>query len=132
MATQNSGAAPLQTGKGRAVRIPLTYYKSLNGHEKGKLALTGLAVLATFGWLAWGLLAQSDGGNSRYSRGPVAKAHAKWDSDCQACHISFSPISEQSLFMSHPAACRQQLQELPRKTGAQAVSSGDRRSLPGP
>ena len=111
MPTQNTGAAPLQTGKGRAVRIPLTYYKSLNGLEKGKLVLTFLAVLVTLGWLAWGAFAQPDGGSSRYSRGPVASAHAKWDTDCQACHVSFSPISGQNLFLSHPTPADKKCQD---------------------
>ena len=77
MATQKTGAAPLQTGKGRATRIPLNYFKTLNGLEKGKLCLTLLAVVLTLGWLAWGAFAQKDGGDSRYSRGPVAKVHAQ-------------------------------------------------------
>ena len=35
----------------------------------------------------------SDGGNLRYSRGPVASVHATWEQKCEACHTPFRPIS---------------------------------------
>ena len=103
MATKKPGSTPLQTGKDRAIRIPLDYYKSLNGIEKAKLGLTVIACILTVGWLVWGAVAEPGGGSMRYSRGPVSSAHEKMDSDCMQCHTAFSPISEQNLFMSHPA-----------------------------
>ena len=106
MATPNS-SAPLPTGKGRASRIPLDYYKSLNGLERTKLTLTLVALCGTAIWLAWGAFAQPNGGQARYSHGPVAAVHAKWDNDCMACHVPFSPISDQNLFMNHPATADQ-------------------------
>ncbi len=72
--------------------------------------LAGVAVLGTCVWLALGF-ATSDGGQSRYSRGQVAKVHEKWNNDCQACHVPFSPISEQSLFMSHPSPADKNCQD---------------------
>src|SRR5439155_3495234 len=34
-----------------------------------------------------------DEGRLRYSRGPVASAHATWEATCEACHAPFSPIT---------------------------------------
>jgi hypothetical protein len=82
---------PPETGKQRASRIPLDYYKQPNSLERWKLWL-GLAVLLlTTGWLAAGLL-RSDQGRTDYSRGPVAAVHATWEDNCTVCHIPFSPI----------------------------------------
>jgi predicted CXXCH cytochrome family protein len=102
MATPTPGPGPLQTGKGRASRIPLNYFKQLNGLEKTKLGLTVVALVLTGAWLAWGL-AQPGGGSLRYSHGPVTLAHASLESNCEACHVPFSPISEQNLFLKHPS-----------------------------
>jgi predicted CXXCH cytochrome family protein len=103
MATPATPPAPLQTGKGRASRIPLDYFKSLNGLEKTKLVVTAVAVLAAGAWLAWGAFAPGGGGSMRYSHGPVSLAHADIETNCEACHKPFSPISEQNLFMKHPS-----------------------------
>jgi hypothetical protein len=103
MATQNPVTPPLQTGKGRASRIPLNYFKTLNGLERAKLLLTVVALVAAGAWVAWGAFVQRTGGEMRYSRGPVALVHAANEADCQSCHVPFSPISEQNLFMKHPS-----------------------------
>src|SRR5208337_2485507 len=80
------------TGKQRAIRIPLDYFKQPNPLERWKLWLSGIALLLAAGWIIAGLV-QSDQGRSRYSRGPLAKVHAAWDTECSACHVSFSPIN---------------------------------------
>jgi len=103
MATQKGGT-PRETGKGRAARVPLDYYKSPDGLLKAKLVLTAVAVLAAVGWLAWGVFARPDGGRTRFARGPVATVHAPTENDCKSCHVAFSPMSEQNLFMRHPSA----------------------------
>jgi hypothetical protein len=80
-----------ETGKQRASRIPLDYFKRPNAVERWKLWLTAIALLLTVGWLGWGFV-RSDQGRMRYSRGPVASVHATWEAQCDACHISFTPI----------------------------------------
>jgi hypothetical protein len=83
--------ASQETGKQRATRIPLDYYKEPNSLERWKLGLGLAALLLTTGWLAAGLL-QSDQGRTNYSRGPVAAVHATWEDNCTVCHVPFSPI----------------------------------------
>ena len=66
-------AARKDDGKARASRIPLDYYKTGDAIGRGKVALSGLAVLAAVGWWATGfslggsrgLVDQSDRGRLR-------------------------------------------------------------------
>jgi Cytochrome c7 and related cytochrome c len=83
---------PHETGKQRAAKVPLDYYKRPDALEKWKLWLTAAAAAVTVGWLIVGLF-RSDAGESRYSRGPVANVHAVWEDNCNACHAPFTPIS---------------------------------------
>lgn len=88
------------TGKQRASRIPLDYYKKLDQFARWKLLLSGVAGIAALAWLASGLsfggpglVKSSTAGKMRYSHGPVARVHATWDAKCEACHAPFSSIS---------------------------------------
>jgi hypothetical protein len=92
MAPPETGKASPETGKQRAARIPLDYYKKPNRLERWTLWLGLAALLATGGWLAAGLL-RDDRGRGNYSRGPVAAVHAAWESNCTACHVPFTPIN---------------------------------------
>ena len=94
---------PPETGKRRASRISLTYFKTPNGLEKAKVLLMVFAVFVAAGWLAWGTFIRPAQGRMSYSRGPVASVHAAWDNQCSACHTDFSPMSEGNPFMKHPA-----------------------------
>lgn len=85
--------AATETGKQRAARIPLDYYKRPTPLERWKVRLGLLALVAAVAWLAGGLL-QGDGGNLRFSRGPVAHVHQTWDAKCVACHEPFVPIQK--------------------------------------
>src|SRR5262245_26128652 len=80
-----------ETGKERAGRVPLDYYKRPDRLERWKLGLGGAALAVVVVWLAGGLLAR-DGGRLRWSRGPVADVHATWDATCEACHVPFTPM----------------------------------------
>lgn len=82
-----------ETGKQRAARIPLDYFKQPDRLERWKRYLLGAGVILPTIWLLSGYL-ESDQGRLRYSRGPVADVHAMWDSSCTACHESFTPIKE--------------------------------------
>ena len=98
MATHEPGRpqppAVRETARQRATRIPLDYFKRLDGLEKWRLGLSALALLVVLGgWAAWGL-ASADRARGAYSRGPVAAAHAAWDRDCAACHVEYVPISK--------------------------------------
>lgn len=79
---------PSVTGKQRAARIPLDYYKRPNFMEawKGTLALLAFVVTVGVAAAAWVL---KGGGGAYISRGPVAAVHAAWDDKCEACHADF-------------------------------------------
>lgn len=83
--------AAKETGKQRAARIPLDYFKHPTRLERWKEWLGVIALVVSAGWLAAGLLRQ-DRGDLRYSRGPVANVHQTWDANCAACHEAFVPI----------------------------------------
>ncbi len=87
--------ATRETGKQRAARIPLDYYKRPNRMErwKGLLALAALVVCVGAAAAAW---AFRDGGRPFLTRGPVAAVHAAWDNRCEACHADFRPMSKGS------------------------------------
>jgi hypothetical protein len=80
-----------ETGKQRASRIPLDYYKHRNALERWKVWLAGAGLLVPIGWLAAGLF-RPDGGRLAFARGPVAAVHATWEDNCTACHEPFQPI----------------------------------------
>jgi hypothetical protein len=83
---------PLKTGKQRATRIPLDYYRHRDRLESWKRWLTGGAFLLVLGWVLSGLV-WTDQGRLRYSRGPLATVHATWETKCDACHVAYEPMS---------------------------------------
>ncbi len=97
-----------ETGRQRALRIPLDYFKRPGPLDSAKLALSGLALVITCGWLAWGW-AQGPAGDLRYSRGPVAQVHQAWDARCEACHVDYVPIAKGNWLLpaTAPVAGRQ-------------------------
>src|SRR3954451_16887790 len=88
-----------ETGRQRATRIPLDYFKRPDALTRWKGWLSLLALLVAGGWAVSGLV-RSDQGRLSYSRGPVAAVHAAWDSDCAACHVDFSPMSRQNFLVT--------------------------------
>jgi hypothetical protein len=81
-----------ETGKFRAARIPLDYYKRSDRITRWRWRLVVLALLAAGGFAA-ATLARGQRGSALVSRGPVAAVHAAWDDNCNACHTSFQPLS---------------------------------------
>ncbi|MCI0460753.1 MAG: cytochrome c3 family protein [Gemmataceae bacterium] len=85
-----------ESGKQRAGRIPLNYFRKPNRLErwKNRLAVGALVVA-----VAWPLLrfVRRNEGRTDYMRGPVAQAHAFIEADCHRCHVPFTPISGPSL-----------------------------------
>jgi hypothetical protein len=90
--------APQETGKQRAARIPLDYYKKPDNLQRLKGWLTDIAFVALV-WLIVGVVWQSRG-QSLYSRGPVAAVHAAWEDNCNACHTPFQPLSGESFLLN--------------------------------
>src|SRR5262249_51146767 len=88
-----------ETGRDRARRISMDYFKRGSALERGKLWLTALAVLLALAWLGF-RFAQGERGNSMFSRGHVAAVHAAWNQTCQACHVDFNPINRQNFLVA--------------------------------
>jgi Cytochrome c7 and related cytochrome c len=87
---------PNTTGKQRASRIPLDYYKTPDPVSSRKLFLTKLACLATLVWIftlipacAVPAAKKSPVGLDRFSHGPVCKMHQSIGYECSACHVNF-------------------------------------------
>jgi hypothetical protein len=79
------------SGKSRAQRIPLDYFRQPNRYDAWRRRLSLLAMLVCGGYAAWALFAP--GGKSQFSTGPLSLAHAAIEQDCQLCHQDFSPIA---------------------------------------
>jgi len=82
------------TGKSRSQRINIDYYrqKTWLTRSRGLLALAaGLAAVC------YCLFVFAAGSASQLSTGPVAAAHASFESDCQQCHLDFTPIAGDSI-----------------------------------
>ena len=87
-------ATPRTTSRELVARIDRSYYTrpSVMRTWRGWLGVAGLGLAA--GWCVWGILDQP----RHHAPGPVVAAHARWERDCQACHIPFAPIKDDTLF----------------------------------
>jgi predicted CXXCH cytochrome family protein len=91
---------PAQSGKERASRIPLDYFKQPDAVARWKGRLSLAACVLVLGALALGRdwlgtfgLRENAQGRAWASRGPLANVHAAWDTRCEACHVDFRPIA---------------------------------------
>ncbi|MSR31056.1 MAG: hypothetical protein EXR99_06060 [Gemmataceae bacterium] len=80
-----------ETGKQRATRIRLNYYRTWTPFDRCKAFLTLLALTMSLGWAAF-VFARGDLGSYVFSRGTLADAHAAWNENCSVCHQNFTPI----------------------------------------
>jgi hypothetical protein len=87
-----------ETSKKRSGRIPLDYYKKRDRLTSWRLILSVVAVLVAvawasgLGWNFWSPSARAERARRLASHGPLTRAHATWDAQCEACHTSFQPI----------------------------------------
>ncbi|MBI3411763.1 MAG: hypothetical protein HY040_25815 [Planctomycetes bacterium] len=91
--------AQRESGKQRATRIPLDYFKAANPLEKWKGLLGWAALLIPAAWLGASYvlsLARGQEPDLHASRGPVAAVHQAWNAQCSACHVPFQAISSHS------------------------------------
>src|SRR5205823_2370177 len=109
------------SGKQRASRIPLDYYKKPDRMTLRKRFWTKVAAAGALVWLLTYLPASmvpagrnTPLGNNRFSHGPVCKAHQGMGFECSACHVSFPMLGSRETV------------ELP---GARSTFSGDLRCL---
>ncbi len=82
-------------------RIDRTYFQRPSRFQKIRRGLLLAALVAGAAWGAWAAFDAP----RQVATGPVAAVHAKWESDCSACHVPFTPIKDNTFFSS--AATRQ-------------------------
>src|SRR5262245_15570544 len=81
-----------ETGKQRAFRIPLDYYKKPDPVFRRKLVLTGIISIAVLVWLGTLMVPAKNSplNNNRFSHGTVCTHHQPFVHDCAACHVDFA------------------------------------------
>lgn len=80
-----------QSGKSRAQRIRLDYFRQHHWLRTWRWIATAGAVLGAAGYLAWVSLVP--GGVAHLSTGEISAAHAAFDQNCSQCHSDFVPIA---------------------------------------
>jgi hypothetical protein len=80
-----------ETGKQRASKIPLDYFRHASRLDRWRWWLAIIALAATLAWIGWAVVS-GKAAQLHYSPGPLAEVHALWDDQCEACHIPFEPI----------------------------------------
>ena len=79
---------PPDTGRQRASRIPLDYFKTpVSGSAAKALATIAVVVAAAAWWTGGILLGRQDA--AFHSPGSLASVHHTWESQCSACHADF-------------------------------------------
>lgn len=78
------------TSREHVSRINRAYFKQLSAFQATRRWLIIAGVVIGVGWCAWGAIDVP----RHYSPGPVAAVHAKWENDCNACHVPLSPIKD--------------------------------------
>ena len=81
---------PRDSARQRALRIPLDYHRTRGPLWAWRLGITLACFVAGGIYIAW-VLAGGKPAASQMSTGVLARDHARWDSDCKACHAPFVP-----------------------------------------
>jgi hypothetical protein len=81
---------PRDSARQRALRIPLAYHRARGPLGVWKLSLTLVCCVTGGIYFAW-VLAGGKPAATQVSPGILAKDHARWDSNCKACHVAFIP-----------------------------------------
>jgi hypothetical protein len=81
-----------ETGKQRSQRIQIDYYRKKGGLQHLK---TVCVLAALIGSALYAFYVLAAGGQTHTSTGPLSRAHAAFENDCQQCHEDFTPIDAQ-------------------------------------
>src|SRR5436309_2225759 len=103
---------PHDAQKEPAPRTTLGWHEQSSRVAYWKERLGIVALSASVLWLATNLVA-SDQQDFYSSRGPVASVHQMWGANCNACHVSFTPISSHAWgapFLGHAEVSSQRCQ----------------------
>ena len=97
-----SGSAPnRQTSRGQVSRIDRSYFHRRSWFQQARWWLIVACLGLGAAWAVWGAFDT----RLHHSPGDVAAVHAKWENDCNACHVPFSPIKDNTWLST--AATRQ-------------------------
>ncbi len=118
------------TGRQRASRIPLDYFKTPSLWQRRKLLATIVVAVASAAWWSAGiLLGHQDA--AFHAPGSLASVHHTWEPQCSACHADFHPIRDDALGTrwegGTPAAdqkcqaCHQGAEHHPEKQGSETA-----------
>jgi hypothetical protein len=102
-----------EAAKERSTRTPLDCHTQADSLARWKERLGGGALLLSVVWLGSNFFT-SDQRDFHASRGPVAAVHQIWETECQACHGDFTPISSNSWappFLGDPLESSKRCQE---------------------
>lgn len=94
-------AAQRQTSRGRVARIDRSYFHRRSRFQRARSWLIFACLGLGVAWAGWGAY----DARLHHSPGDVAAVHAKWENDCNACHVPFSPIKDHTWLST--AATRQ-------------------------
>ena len=89
-----------ESAKQRALRIPLAYHRARGALGRTKVGLSLLFFLGGGLYIAW-VLGGGRPAATQVSPGVLAIAHARWESDCRACHVPFVPTRSDSFGATH-------------------------------
>lgn len=78
------------TTREKASRIQRDYYLRPSPLQRLRWVLVVTAVAGGAAWCVWGGFDPV----RHHTPGPVATAHARWESDCNACHVPFTPVKD--------------------------------------
>jgi predicted CXXCH cytochrome family protein len=87
---------PPVTGRQRASRIPLDYFKTPSLWERRKWIATVIVAVAAAAWWTGGILLGRQNA-ALHSPGGLASVHHTWESNCAACHEDFQPIRDDTV-----------------------------------
>jgi hypothetical protein len=79
-----------ETSREHVSRIDRGYYRRASPLRWWRAWLCVAGLVAAAAWSAWGWV----DGPRHLAPGPVVAAHARWESDCSACHVPFTPIKK--------------------------------------
>lgn len=88
MAESASPPPGRRTSREHVSRIDRTYFQRPSRFQVTRRWLIVAGLAAAVAWCGWAALDAS----LHVAPGPVHAAHAKWEKDCSACHVPFSPI----------------------------------------
>lgn len=79
-----------ETPRQRALRIPLAYHRTRGTMWTWKVLFSLAGFIIGGLYIGW-VLAGGKPAATQASPGTLASDHARWDSDCRACHVPFVP-----------------------------------------